>query len=61
MPFVAFHLRMQAAAARKLNLIAAFRAADGGPSVQEYLDSLHRAACLHPSKPVFALIQSEIA
>jgi hypothetical protein len=58
MPFVAFQLRMQAAAARKLSLIGALRAAEGGPSVQGYIETLQREAYLSAPKPMFALVQS---
>lgn len=59
MPFVAFQLRRQAAAVRKLDLIGALRAAEGGPAVQGYIESLHRVASVAPPQTVFALVQSD--
>ena len=59
MPFVAFQLRMRAAAARKLTLIGALRAADWeGPDGRAYIESLHRQAGIVMPGPVFALVQS---
>jgi hypothetical protein len=58
MPFIVFQLRMQAAAARKLSLIGALRAAEGGPMVQGYIESLQQAAYLSAPQTMFALVQS---